>query len=247
MLPLLECETVGRASPSVPILAEVVAPVPELAVEDSQQLRFPSGDLLRAPRAGGAGLQRLAVHLRDGGDVALRASSALQFEHGDTRLQQLIDHTNGADIFGRHDILVINIHLKARINIRDAVTSAAKLETVPSVSGVVVCCQTHAAFAGNADAKGPVGENLDAHGFAGRPADLLLANGVDDMADTAERQLARQHHHICISGKKAHGRHIADIGLHADVHLQPQLARVGDHRKVCGNHGIHPRRLGALQ
>ena len=143
---------VGGTAPFPPLHAQVIAALPESPVENGFQPFHPrfrpvrgKGSVLACPRG-------FPVHGGNRPDVIRGTAAPFQLQHGNARVQKLVQHRNGAQVLGRHHVFVVYHQFIARFLIRHAVGAAAVLEAGPPVGGGVVGRQAHVAFAGHGHA-----------------------------------------------------------------------------------------------
>jgi len=90
---------------------------------------------------------------------------------------------DGLEIFGRHDVLILNLQLVACLNVGDAVAAAADLCARTAVGAGVHLVQAQIAFARYSHAQSAVAEHFNLHQFAARAADVLRLYGIADGFD----------------------------------------------------------------
>ena len=196
------------ADPLAHLIAEIIAAVPEAAVEYVGQARLHWIIILRAIRSGLYRIKRLAIGFGDGADILRGARTPFELEYGHAGIRKLIKVLNSAQILGRHHISVLHFELVAGFNIGDTILPAAVLETFAPIGRLVVGPKAHVAFSGNRNAECAVGKQFDLHQLALRPADVFLPNRVSNGCDLLKRQFACQYHYVGVLAEIFDGRNI---------------------------------------
>ena len=159
-------------APLAETAAEVVA-VPEAAVEDGGEPFAPMGDFFRPVGAVEAGVEGLVVALADCFHVFRGAGAAFDFEHPHPGVNHLVEESDGAEVFGRHDVLAVHFQLELVVGVLHEVRTAAYLVTRAPVRRGVHLVEAEVAFPGDGHAEGAVGEHFDAEQFAAGAPDVV--------------------------------------------------------------------------
>ena len=144
---------------------------------------------------------------------------------------------DGAQVFGRHNIFVLDIELVAGLAVGDGVASAADLGAGASVGRGVHLVEREIAFAGNGHTEGAVAEHFDSHQLAVRAADIFVDYGLMDGRHLVEVEFAGEHHHIGILRIVAECGGVAHTELRGDVHLHIAAAGIEDCGHIRGDDG----------
>ena len=225
--------------------AKVVA-VPKTAVKDSCQPLFPLRYAVGRVGAVGDGLDGFAVAFRHGAHIVGAAAAAFDFQNAHARIDDFVEEVNGTQVFGRHNVFVVDHQLGVALEVLDQILAAAQLQAGAAVGAVARVVEREVAFAAHRHTERAVGENLDLHQLALGPADVVLADKVGDFLHLAQRQLAGGDHHVGKLGIEAHGLDVADVALGRDVHLDADAAGVGDDGQVAGDDGADADALGGV-
>ena len=140
---------------------------------------------------------------------------------------------------------MIYIQLVAGFEVDHLIAAAAHLEAGSAVGRLAERMQAHIAFAADCHAEGPVGEHLYANRLPRRAADMLGFDGIHNLPNLIQIQLAGQHHHVGELAVEAHSLHVGDAELRRNMHLQPQLAASLDAGDIRGDDGVHPCLTGS--
>ena len=89
----------------------LVVAVPETAVEDRGEPRLERSAQFRGERPGLDGVGRFAVGPCDRLDILAAARPPFDLEDRGARIGHLVEKFDGAQVFGRHDILVVDQQL----------------------------------------------------------------------------------------------------------------------------------------
>ena len=203
----------------------------------------PALDFLLAVGAVGDSIDSLAVAFGDGADIVGAAAAPLDFEHSDTGLEDFIKEPNGAEVFGRHDVLVVNFQLKVALLVFDDVATAAELETGTTVGRIVVVVEGEVAFARDGHAECAVGEDLNLDEFAAGSANVVVADELGNLGHLGQGELACGNDDVGEAGVVADSLDVGDVALGGDVHLDANLVSIGDDGHVGSNNGTDARGL----
>ena len=86
---------------------------------------------------------------------------ALDLEDLHPGVNDLVHELDGTEILGGHNVFVVNVELRAGLQVRDLIAPSAELEAGSPVRGGSIGLQAEVTFAGNGHAEGSVGEHLD--------------------------------------------------------------------------------------
>jgi len=209
--------------------------VPEPAVEHFAEFRDPDLAFVRRVRAGGERVKRFTIGA--GGDCNVISGSTAPFnlQHGNSGGRDLIEILDRTDIFGRHDIVVVNDQLFAGFLIGNPVGTPTGLETGSAVGRAVILRQTHGTFPADSNTESSVGEKFKPYPFAGWTAQILLLNFLPKSGNLFERKFAGQHNRVGIAGEKFQGLEVGDIGLDGNMHFEADRAGILNGRDICGD------------
>ena len=107
-------------------LPQVVA-VPEATVEDAAQSLVPLGNFFVAECAVEAGVDGFIVAAHGSAHIFRSAGTTFNLQYAHSGINHLVHEVNGLEVFGRHDILVLNIQLIARLAVAHGVAAATNL------------------------------------------------------------------------------------------------------------------------
>ena len=229
------------AGPFAKALAQVIA-VPESTVEYFCKALVPRGHLFGAERAVADGVDGLGIAPHSRGHILGAARTSLNLEHAHAGIYHAVEEVNGFQVFGRHDIFVLNVQLVAGLKIGDAVSAPANLGACTPVGTGIHLVEAEVALARHGHAQGAVAEHLDAHRFAFRATDVVALDGVADCAHLVEVELAGKDDHIGPLRVEPHGLGVGDIALGGYVDLHSAAAGIEDGGDVAGNYGRDSRR-----
>ena len=124
-----------RAIALVPFTHQLslIVTIPETTIEDGGKTLVPLILALLSKRSVEHGLDGLLVTLHDGIDVFRPTGSSLDLKDADASLHHTIDETDGLQVLGRHDILVVDVELIARFIVGSGVRTAAHLNALPTI------------------------------------------------------------------------------------------------------------------
>ena len=142
---------------------------------------------------------------------------------------------NGFQVLWRHDILVFDVELVARIAVGDGVATAAYLSASATIGTGAGLVKAQVALAGDGHAKSTVAEHLDAHRFAMRAAYSLAEDGLVYIVDLLEIDLAGKHHNVGKLTVESHRLAVRHIHLSGDVHLHTYLTGIENGSHIAGN------------
>ena len=222
--------------PLAEALAEVVA-VPEATIEDGREALVPGGYEALVEGAVAAGRGGLGVALRDGAHVFRPPRAALDLEDAHAGVDEFVEEMNRLEVFGRHDVGVVDVQLVVRLAVADGVAAAANLVAGAAVGGGVHLVQAEVAFAGDGHAEGAVAEHLEAYGLALGPADVTLADGPMDGADLVQIELAGQDGHVGKAGVEGQGFDVGDVELGGEVDLLTDVGGIAHGGHVGSDNG----------
>ena len=144
---------------------------------------------------------------------------------------------DGFQIFGRHQVFVIDLNLVAGLSVGEGVRATADLRAGAAVGARVHGVQRHIALAADGHAEGAVAKHLEAHAAARRAAQVVADDAAVYLGHLLHRQLARQHHHVGPAGVELQRLVVGDVGLGGDVHLDTLAVCVFDDGGVAGDDG----------
>ena len=223
-----------------------VIAAPESPVEDGPKPLFPLlrpfgrvRPLLDRP-------QRLVVTLDDPLHIVGRAGAPLDLQHANARIEKPVQKVDRTEVFGRHDIFVVDDQLLAALAVPDRIGAAAYLATASPVGRMRRLVQAQVALARDGHAERPVREHLDTERLALGPPQIARADAVGNRAHLSEAQLACQHDDIGVLRVKGDGLDIRQIELSGYVHLQPDAAGVENGGLIRRDHGIDPLAPGPV-
>ena len=222
--------------PLAEALAEVVA-VPEATIEDGREALVPGGYEALVEGAVAAGRGGLGVALRDGAHVFRPPRAALDLEDAHAGVDEFVEEMNRLEVFGRHDVGVVDVQLVVRLAVADGVAAAANLVAGAAVGGGVHLVQAEVAFAGDGHAEGAVAKHFEAYGLAFRASDVALADGPMDGADLVQIELAGQDGHVGKAGVEGEGFDVGDVELGGEVDLLTDVGGIAHGGHVGGDNG----------
>ena len=223
------------AVPLAQSLTLIVA-VPKAAVEDRSERCVPRVLLLVGERAVEHSRNSLLVAAHHVVDVLCAASAPLYLEDAHARTHHAVDEADGLEVLRRHDILVVNLELVARLVVGDGVRTAAYLHALAAVGRASGVGKTHVALAAHSHAQRTVAEHLDAHQLALRSADVLLLYLLEDVSHLVHVQLARQDNNVGKLSVELQSLGVADVELRREVNLYAHLTAVAHNSHVGSYH-----------
>ena len=153
-------------------------------------------DVVRGEVPRAIGIDGLAVSTHDGIDILGTTRTALDLEDAHTSIKHLIEEVDRLQILGRHDVLVVDLKLDARLLILHLVGAAADLRAGATVSALTLLVQAEVALTRDGHTEGAVGEHLDTDGLTSRTDDGLFDDRLMDGSDLIHIQLTRQDHNV---------------------------------------------------
>ena len=144
---------------------------------------------------------------------------------------------NRLEVFGRHDVGVVDVQLVVRLAVADGVAAAANLVAGAAVGGGVHLVQAEVAFSGDGHAEGAVAKHFEAYGLAFRASDVALADGPMDGADLVQIELAGQDGHVGKAGVEGEGFDVGDVELGGEVDLLTDVGGIAHGGHVGGDNG----------
>ena len=137
-------------------------------------------------------------------------------------------------ILGRHDVLVVDLKLDARLLILDLVGAAADLRARATVSALTLLVQAEVALTRDGHTEGAMGEHLDTDGLTSRTDDGLLDDRLMDGSDLIHIQLTCQDHDVGELCVEAQRLDVGDIELGGEVDFDTDTTCV-EHRGDVGS------------
>ena len=192
------------------------------------------------------GLDGLLVALHNRIDVFRATGTTLDLKDAHTRMHHLVDETDGLQVLGRHDILVVDGELVTRLIIGSGITATTYLDTLTTIGRAVGCMETHIALAADGHAEGSVTEHLDTDLLTAWAADVLGLHLSEDLCHLIHIQFTSQHHHIGKLGVEAQSLDVGDIQLRGKVHLLPHPITIGHHRHIRSDDGGDASLVGRI-
>ena len=124
-----------RAIALVPFTHQLslIVTIPETTIEDGGKTLVPLVFAFLGKRAVEHSLNGLLITLHDGIDVFRPTGSSLDLKDADASLHHTIDETDGLQVLRRHDILVVDVELIARLIVGSGVRAAAHLNALPTI------------------------------------------------------------------------------------------------------------------
>ena len=214
----------------------LVVAVPESPVEDLGEFAFQRGGQFGRVFPLADGIRGAAVASGCPADVFRAAGAAFDLEHPHAGIHDLVQELDRAEVFGRHDVFVVDVQLVAGFEVGHFIAAAADLEAGAAVGRGAACLEAEVAFAGNGHAERAVGEHFDAYEFTGGAFDPFADDGFVDRFDLEEIQFARQHDDVAPLGPEAQGFDVGDVELGGGVDFEADPAAVGDRGHVGGDH-----------
>ena len=215
----------------------LVIAVPEAPVEDRGEALLERGAQLRREAARFDGVGGLAVGLRDRLHVFGAAGASFNLEDRGPGVGHLVEELDGAQVFGRHDVLVVDEQLPARFQVGHLIAAPAHLVAVATVGRSVVFVERQIAFARDGHAERAVAEHFDLHRTARRSADALAGDSFGNGAHLMQVEFAGQDHHVGELAVEAQTLHVRHAELRGDVHFQTEPPRLGDSGHVGSDDG----------
>ena len=213
----------------------LVVTIPETTIEDSCQLTIPLVFLSFGEGAVENGLDGCLVALHHRQHIFRTTGTTFNLEDTHTRLHHAIDETDGLEVFGTHDVLVVNLQLGTRLAIGDDVGATTYLHALTTIGRATSVVETHIALATDSHAQSTMTEHFDADLLTRRTTDVLFLNLPIDVGHLVEVEFASQDHHIGKLGIELKGLDVRDVQLGGEVNLHATLAAIGHDGNVAGN------------
>ena len=138
---------VSGSGPFSELSAEIITAFPESAVESFRKNSFPFRALIRRwALSGKPEIKGIPVHGNGSGDIIGGAAPAFDFQDGNAAVKNFPQTGDGAEIFWRHDIVIVNQKFRSGLRIPHGVFPAAALKTGSAICGTVEFGKTHVTF-----------------------------------------------------------------------------------------------------
>ena len=201
-------------------------------------------DVVRGEVPRAIGIDGLAVSTHDSINVLGTTRTALDLEDAHTSIEHLIEEVDRLQILRRHDVLVVDLKLDARLLILHLVGAAADLRAGATVSALTLLVQAEVALTRDGHTEGAMGEHLDTDGLTSRADDGLFDDRLMDGSDLVHIQLTCQDHDVSELRVEAQRLDVGDIELGGEVDFDTDTTRVEHGRDVGSNDS---RDVGSLR
>ena len=218
-------------------LLSLIVAIPKSAVEHGGKALVPLLHLLGRKRAFLHGLHRFLVAPHHGVNIFGRARTAFNLKDRNTGFHHPVDKTNGLQVFGTHDVLVVHLKFSAGFLIRYHIFAAALLHAGSTIGRRTLVIEREVALSTHSHAEGTMTEHFDADFLARRAANVFAVDKVGNVAHLFKVEFTCQDDHIGKVGIKAQCLFVGDIELGGKVDFLPDAVAITQHRHIGRNDG----------
>ena len=147
------------------------------------------------------------------------ACTPFNLENTNTGFEHFVQKSNGFQVFGRHDVFVVNFQFNFAVFVLYSVAAATNLVAFSAISRQIFLVQTQVAFTRNSHTKRTVAKHFNPDQFTVFTPDILFHNSFMNFSYLFQVQFARQHHHIGKLSIEFQRVHIGNIRLNRKMNL----------------------------
>ena len=228
------------ARPFAQALPQIVA-VPESAVENLCQTCIPLRNFLCAVAAVADSLEGFRIAFDGSGDILRTAGAPFDFEYTHAGVDHAVEEVDGLEVFGRHDVFVVDLELIACLKVGYLIAPATYLRACAAVGAGVHLVKAEVAFAAHRHAQCAVAEHLNADRLAFGTGDVFGVYGVVDVAHLLKIQFAGEHDNVGELCVEAHSLRIGYVALRGYVNFDSMTAAAAYRRDVGSDYGRDAR------
>ena len=214
----------------------LIVAIPKSAVEDGEQLLVPGTLLLIGECAVEHRKNSLVVGLNNSVDIFRSARPTLNLKHSDTSIHHDVHETYGLQVLRRHDVLIVNIKFRARLQVCHLIAPSTYLHTLTTVGTTVGIVKAQIALATNSHTQSTMTEHLYPDKFAMRTTHILFHYLLIYITNLPHVEFTCKHNNISKLGIKLQSLNIGNVQLGGKMNLLPHLTAICHNRHIGSNH-----------